>query len=578
VSIFDSIRGMLGGGPTEPETTTPTISVNDLPDATATSAGRYASPVSGIGGAPAQYSWQDGDKFPGGFGVTELWLKDYLTLRQRSSQLFDANIYARGLVRRLVTNVINTGLTLEAFPEESILGMEDGALDEWSELTENRFRLWCQSPHICDYHGQSTFWELQRTAYREALVEGDVLIIMRQSEDYRLPQIQIVPGQRVQTPIGADMGRLQKGHKVEHGVECDPSGRHVAFWVAREEGGLERVPAKGPRTGRRMAWLMYGTDRRHGTVRGDPMLGIVLQSLKELDRYRDSAQRKAVINSMLAMFIKKDADKQGTMPLTGGATRRDQVTTSHDATGPRSYDMLGQIPGLIFEELQEGETPQAFGSEGIDVNYPAFETAILRAFAWANEIPPEILELSFQNNYSASQAATNEFKSYLNMVRQQKGKELCQPVYTDWLISEALLQRIDAPGLLDSWRDPARYDVFAAWVQSDWTAAIKPSIDLVKQARGHGMLLDRGLTTHSRATAEVTGTSFNRNVKRLKREHEQLARAMGPLREAGLDGETSATDAGRPEEGGPGATDNVAYLMDAVEALQEQAEEQGHGG
>jgi hypothetical protein len=54
--------------------------------------------------APFRYSFDDGSKFAGGFGVTELLLADYWTLRQRSSQLFEQNLYARGLIRRLVTN------------------------------------------------------------------------------------------------------------------------------------------------------------------------------------------------------------------------------------------------------------------------------------------------------------------------------------------------------------------------------------------------------------------------------------------------------------------------------------------
>jgi len=500
------------------------VSIDNLPAASAS--------VSGLGSAPARYSFQDGDKFPGGFGPTELYFKDYWTLRQRSAQLFDSNLYAKGMIRRLVTNVINTGLTLEAFPEESLLGFEDGALDEWSEDTENRFRLWAQSPWLCDYYGQSTFAELQADVYREALIAGDALIVMREHPQARLPQIQIVSGDRVRSPMDYDRRR----GKIHYGVEFDRRGRHAAFHITNDEGGHDRIPAYGPRTGRRMAWLVYGTDNRCGAVRGDPLLSIIMQSLRELDRYRDSAQRKAVINSILAMFIKKDSDKQGTMPLTGGATRRDQVVES-SGTGERHFDIEGQIPGLTLQELQEGETPEAFGSQGTDVNFPAFESAIVHAMAWANEIPAEIMTLAFQNNYSASQAAINEFKMFLNRERQRWGKGLCQPVYSDWLLSQVLLQRIEAPGFLGAWRDPLRHEEYAAWVQSDWSGAIKPSTDLVKQARGQSMLLDRGLTTHSRAAAEITGMSFNRIVKRLKRENQQLMEAQEPLREAKAEGD-----------------------------------------
>ena len=234
---------------------------------------------------------------------------------------------------------------------------------------------------------------------------------------------------------------------------------------------------------------------------------------------------------MLAMFIQKDAEKMGTRPLTGGATRRDSVTVGDTADDERSYDMIGQIPGITLDELQVGETPKAFGNEGIDINFPEFEAAMVSGIAWAFQIPPEILRLAFSNNYSASQAAINEFKTFLNAERQEVGKDFCQPVYSDWLLSEVLLQRIEAPGFLDSWRDRRRYDIYGAWVASDWTGSIKPSTDIVKTAKGQGMMIDRGLTTHSRAAAETTGTSFNRNVKRLKRENELMAEAMRPIKE-----------------------------------------------
>ena len=74
----------------------------------------------------------DGDKFIGGFGHTKVFLADYWLLRQRSDQLFKENLYARGLVRRLITNEINTGLNLEAVPNTDILGLGDNFRNDWS--------------------------------------------------------------------------------------------------------------------------------------------------------------------------------------------------------------------------------------------------------------------------------------------------------------------------------------------------------------------------------------------------------------------------------------------------------------
>lgn len=477
---------------------------------------------------PAQTGYYDGEKFVGGFGPTSIFIADYWELRAKSAQLFQENIYARGLIRRLVTNEINTGLNLEAIPEEAILGYEEDALNDWTEIVENRFTLWGKNPALCDYRERQSFGALQAAARLEALVAGDVLVVLRQHPKTKLPTVQLVSGGRIRTPLDA---KPQAGNRIVHGVEVDRRDRHVAYWIDQGDGTSKRLPATGPRSGRRLAWLVYGSDKRHDEVRGQPLLSIVLQSLKEIDRYRDSAQRKAVINSILALFIEKAEDKMGTRPLTGSAVRRDQVDTTAPDGAARKFNLAGQIPGLVLEELQKGETPKAFGSNGTDVNFGPFESAIVYAVAWVNEIPPEVLTLAFSNNYSASQAAINEFKMYLNRVRTRWGEEFCQPVYVDWLLSECLLGKVRAPGLLEAWRDPWRYDTLGAWIASDWSGAIKPSTDVLKQAKGYKALNQEGWITNDRASRELTGTKFSKNIRRLRQENEMKVAAATPIAE-----------------------------------------------
>lgn len=500
------------------------------------------------------FKWFDGDKFPGGFGPTEVLTEDYWTLRQRSDTLFRTNLYARGLLRRMITNEINTGLTLEAFPDEETLGLEEEALTEWSENIEVRFSLWGNTPHVCDYRERMTFAKLQETVRLESLIAGDILVIIRQNPRTKLPQVQLVDGQRVADPLTARPQGLPQGHQIVDGVEHDSRGRQVAFWILPRDGrmgGEKRVPAISPRTGRRNAWLVYGTEKRLDDVRGQPLLAIILQSLKEIDRYRDSAMRKAVVNSMLAIFIAKGEDKPGSKPLTAGATRRDQFTTNNTGDrATRQYDITSQIPGAALQDLQEGEQPTVHGS-GAEVNYGPFEEAMVQAIAWTNEIPPEILKLAFSNNYSASQAAINEYKMYLNRIRTDFGRNFCQPIYVEWLLSEALLNNIRADGLLQAWRDPMRYDEFAAWVDSDWSGAIKPSTDLMKQVNGMQKAVSEGWTTNDRAARELFGQKYNKVIKKLKRENEKKREAMRPLQEAeaeaqaGQEGGASASEADR---------------------------------
>ena len=497
-----------------------TVSVDDLP---AWAGGNR------LYNAPYEYSYLDGDKFFDGFGYTQIQLVDYWSLRQRSTQLFNENLYARGIIRRLINNEINTGLTLESTPEESILGMEEDSLGDWSEDIETRFSLWARSHRVCDYMQQNTFYSIQKEARIEALISGDCLVVLRQTNKTRLPSIQLISGNKVQTPLGDSGKPLDNGNRIRWGVELDDAGRHVAYHVVDDKGKSSRIPAYGQQSGRRVAWLVYGTEKRLEDTRGQPLLTQVLQSLKEIDRYRDSAQRKAVVNSFLAMFIKKGEDKQGTRPITGGAVRRDQIVTSpvgnDDGDRVRRYDISEQIPGLVIEELQQGEEPQAF-TGGTDNDIGKFEQTIMQGVAWALEIPPEILTLSFNSNYSASQAAINELKLYQNRVRTDFGEHFCQPIFQEWLISETLSGRVEAPGFLEAWRDPMQFDKFAAWTVADWSGAIKLSTDILKQANGYKVLNEMGWITNERASRELTGTKFRKNIKRIKREQEMRGDAQ----------------------------------------------------
>jgi len=485
----------------------------------------------GVGVRPPQVLEDfNGDKFFGGFGATKIFTPDYWTLRERSNQLFAENLYARGLIRRLITNEINTGLTPEATPDEQIIGVSEDSLNDWSETVENRFGIWGKNPELCDWRQRSTFGAIQRAARMEALIAGDVLVVVRQSQRTKLPMIQLVSGSKVQTPLGGST-TVRKGHEIRHGVELDATGRVVAHWVRQDDATSKRIPVIGEKSGRRISWLVYGTDKRLDAVRGEPLLSLILQSLKEVDRYRDSTQRKAVINSLLAMQVTKSDDKPGTLPVTGGAVRKNTATTTDADGSPRSLNLASYVPGMVVDEMQTGEEIKLLGGQGTDVNFGTFEEAIIQGVAWANEIPPEILRLAFSNNYSASQAAINEFKIYLNKVWSDWGETFCTPIYVEWLISETLLQKISAPTLLQSWRNPQQYDIFGAWTSVEWYGSIKPSTDMLKAGKGSQLMVGEGWTTNAREARMLTGTKFTKNIKRLKRENQLKVEAARPMAE-----------------------------------------------
>jgi len=472
----------------------------------------------------------DGEKFPGGFGATNGYeVVDYWTLRERSVQLFTDNIYASGLIKRLITNVINTGLSLEATPAGDILGKDDDFINDWSENTETLYRLWGQNKELVDWKQKETDGGLQAQAKKTALLSGDCLVVLRTSRQTGLPVTELIDGRHVQQPTGDFLsGALGRGNTVQHGVEIDSNGRHVAFFVKQKKGLEEkfvRIPVKGPKSGRKIAWLLYGSKRLLDDVRGVPLLGIVLQSLREIDRYRDAEQRAAAVNAFLAMFIRKDSNKPGTRPLSGEAVRKDTAEVTDGDGSTRDYQMSKWLPGMAMDELAQGEEPVSFDTKRPNVNFAVFEAAILSAIAWANEIPPEILKLAFNSNYSASRMADSEFKIFLNKERSDFADNFTIPRYKEWLVGMVLTDRIQADGLLEAWRDPAKFEIFGAWTDSDWAGAIKPHIDPLKEVNAKIKMVEAGFITRDRASKELTGMKFTRVAKQLKRENQQILEA-----------------------------------------------------
>lgn len=536
---------------------------NDEPPATPT---RVASHGSGYG--------FDGEKFLGGWGddsnviIDTLLNLDYFTLRQRSHELFETNLYARGLIRRLITNEVCLGLDLEARPVASLLGLEDEALHDWSDNVEARWAAWINDPRVCDFEQRPdmTFGNLTATARREALVGGDVLVVSRLNPATQLPSVQLIGGHQVVQPMLVDVA---EGHTVTHGVELDAAGRQVAYYVQMPSIGplgieiqTTRFAAHAP-DGQRVVWLMYGTDKRLGQVRGVPLLGIMLQSLREIDRYRDSAQRKAVIQSMLAIWFEKKEDKMASLGMTGGAIRAGDVATTDFDGSSSALRLRDHIPGLVLEELQHGEVPHAFKADGGDtLQFPEFERSIISAILWACEIPPEIGQLSFNSNYSASAAALQEFVMYLKVTRGKIARDFNAPIYQDWLRSKVRKGDITAEGLLAAANDVAQFETLYAWTNAAWIGSVKPVTDRLKAVKALEIEVDRGWTTNAVVARELNGLKFQTNAKVLKRENEEMPRDELLDDSRNTRGATSTSLVGEDRHGSDGSEDGEAGRSD----------------
>lgn len=503
------------------------------------------------------YLW-DGEKFPGGYGATQNVYTDYDVLRERSDELFRKNLHARGLERRRLDNVIATGLKLEATPDIETLGMTDEAATAWSKAVERQYELWASTPWLCDAQQRRTLGQLQKEIQREADLEGDVVITLRWSRTYQMPMVDFIRGSLLQTPL---KDKPQAGHTIVRGVELDSQNRHVAFWIYQKDGTYKRLPAIGEKSGRRLAWLYHGSDNRAEDVRGTPFLTLIMQGVKEIDRYVAATQRKAVINSMFAAAIYRDVESTGparsiSLMSTPNGPAKIEGTTS---IGTPAFARMQQMaPGTILDRLAPGEKIQPFSTNGSIEPIESFVNSHLKHMASANGISPEVFLMDFNKSFSAAQAANNEQKLALTILREQFATQVLTPIYEEWLYSAALSDRIDGQALLDTAFNPSKVDKYIAWLKCEWAGHVKPVVDISKIVPAYAEMVNRGWMTNERATRELTGMKFDDVNVRLKKENLMVLEANKPLADLGLIKGAPISKPEQPAGGGERAANSLA--------------------
>lgn len=505
----------------------------------------------------------DGDPFPGAFGNVKYDIEsyvDYYELRERSKQLFTENPYCKGLVKRLIRNEINNGLTLESAPISSIIGLTEDQAQEWADTQETNWKLWSDIDYICDYKEQDSLGEIASKCRMSSLISGDCLVVLRMNPKTQLPCVELIDGGLIQTPLFDSTAK----NNIKHGVEVDSKGRHVAYYVRTSTiGEYKRIPAWGEKSGRRIAWLVYASDLRVDEVRGEPLLACMLYMMKDLDRYRNAETRAALVNAMLPMFIKKTDAGFGSKPFDAGATKRGEYDVQQADGSTKKWNWGAMLPGTVFQNLAKGEEPVSFNTQRPNVNYRIFEEAILDVFAWVNELPPEILRLNFKNNFSASRQANNEYNIYLAYRFWKFGKDFYQPIYIEHTIQSVLLGHIKAPGLIEAWIKESGWRVFGAWCNAEWTGISRPSVDIKKDVSAATEMLDYGLTTADQQCRKLSGMSFKTVIAKRKRE-------LDLMDKMGISFKSEENNNGEPIKQQNSLIKAIADLNDSLDDLQDR--------
>ena len=436
-------------------------------------------------------------------------------LRQRSRDAYMGIPTASAALKTLRTNVVAGGLMPSPQIDAEYLGLSSEEAEALQAQVLREFSLWADKP-TCDADRVDNFYKLQQLAFLSYLMNGDAIALLPFREQPGVPyglRVRIIEADRVCSPDGYDrlVEEDVRGHHVYsiiQGIETDQEGMVVAYWIcnrhphsslAFRSGTLKwtRVEAYGE-TGRPNVLHVMNRERA-GQRWGVPILAPVLEALKQLGRYTEAEITAAVISAMFTVFIQSDTVQDGGRPL--GEMLPPELLI--DAQDQGSIE-LGN--GAIVA-LNPGEKVQFADPKHPNSGYDAFYNAMVREIGSALEIPPEVLEKQFTQNFSSARGSLNEFWRTCGMMRDWFSDDFCQTIYEAWFAEAVARGRIHAPGFFT---DPA---VRKAYTECKWNGPSRTALNPSQEVEAAMKRVESGFSTAQEETAQLTGGDWNRNIR-----------------------------------------------------------------
>jgi len=469
-----------------------------------------------------------GDKFSNALNYPSGWGLDHAALRQRSRiAYYWDSLQARALIGRLAGNTINTGLKLEAAPIWKIC-WPDATEDErkaWLRNTETRLHLFMSSKDL-DCTGQRTGYQLQFFDYLVKLVDGETIKLLRYSaskEKQNPLEIQFINPDQIQDPLDQPMKLAAKarGDKIVDGIELNSVGREVALYIFDEETRKStRITKRGPKSNR-IFYLHSAITDSVGQVRGVSVLANLVHEFQKITDYALAELESAIINATIAAWIKPSDERDASRALQG---IKERTATTSTTTGSDTPPTSGDIkkPGLIIQTMKAGEELESYDTKRPNVNFDGFLQSWKTSISASLGIPVEVLDMTFNANYSASRASLVLAWSVFEKERANFAADDLNPIFEAWMREEIAAERISAPG----WESVV---MRRAWLNCSWVGINMPSIDPLKDAKKSTERIKEGLTTREWESKAYNGSEYTENIERLTVENEQLAEAKKSL-------------------------------------------------
>ena len=451
-------------------------------------------------------------------------LNDLNKSRSGSRDLYMNTPIATAAIRRLSTNTINAGLTVQSRIDREYLNLSEEQSDTWERNAEREWKLWANSKD-CDITRTSNFNQLQYLTFISFLMSGDVFALLPykalKTSPYQL-RIQLIEGDQISNPN--DLSEMMPDDKIRGGVEVDVNGTPIAYYIRSKHPGdytgewkWKRVSIFGVTSGRRNVLHVFNKERP-GQRRGMPFLAPVLEQLKQLTRLSEAELMGAIVAAYFTVFIKNVPGDgrlaEGFIPSTlEGANQNNSLIQDPDTTaGDKNYEMGS---GSVIT-LDENEDISIADPKRPNDSFEPFFNAIVREIGASLELPAEWLMQVFNTSYSAGRAAMLEAWKTVIKYRKNFVADFCQPIYEELLTEAVINGRLVAPGFLT---DPLKK---MAWCGTRWGGLGQGQIDPMKETKASILKVRNYLSTHEDESQSIGNCDWERTADRLAKEDKIL--------------------------------------------------------
>lgn len=417
--------------------------------------------------------------------------KDFRSMRNRSRELARDNDYFRRFVNLYIKNVIGAS----GINPQSKLKTRNGDLkDEINSLIEKKWRIFSRKENFSP-SGTLSYWQTLRMVTRLLTGEGECFVEIIFSEDLKNPiKFAVIDSDLVADDYDQS---LANGNIVKMGVEKDPIGRIIAYWVYTSN-PYEYILTKGSRKLRRILAedIIHIFDmERPDQTRGFTISCSAMRRLDMINGYEESEMVAARIASAQMGVIEHAAE--------GGWDGRDTEEDPEIALEPGSFPIL-----------PKGYKMNMFKPEHPHSSISAFIKTLLRGVASGLGLsyPSLASDLEGVNYSSIRQGVLDDRDNYRDMQRLVI-EQFCEPVFMLWIRTQIAFGGIPANIFSDEFLDSMNLE----WSTRGWQW-----VDPLKEIKAHKEALSANIETLKDILSQ-RGQDVEDHFRQLKHE-DDLAR------------------------------------------------------